>query len=36
MNKFNVILSKMVQKNNKWNISDKRGEEIAHRYIIEI
>ena len=27
---------KMVQRNNKWNISDKRGEEIAHRYIIEI
>jgi len=27
---------KMVQKNNKWNISDKRGEEIAHRYIVEI
>jgi len=27
---------KMVQKNNKWNISDKQGEEIAHRYIIEI
>ena len=26
----------MVQKNNKWNISDKRGEEIAHRYIVEI
>ena len=26
----------MVQKNNKWNISDKRGEEITHRYIIEI
>jgi len=26
----------MVQKNNKWNISDKRGEEIAHRYIVDI
>jgi len=26
----------MVQQNNKWNITDKRGEEIAHRYIIEI
>ena len=26
----------MVQQNNKWNISDKRGEEIAHRYIVEI
>ena len=26
----------MVQKNNKWNISKERGEEIAHRYIIEI
>ena len=36
MNKFNVIQSKMVQRNNKWNISDKRGEEIAHRYIVEI
>ena len=27
---------KMVQRNNKWNISDKRGEEIAHRYIVDI
>ena len=26
----------MVQKNNKWNISKERGEEIAHKYIIEI
>ena len=26
----------MVHKNYKWNISDKRGEEIAHRYIIDI
>ena len=26
----------MVQKNNRWNISDKRGEEIAHRYIVDI
>ena len=26
----------MVHKNDKWNISDKRGEEIAHRYIIDI
>ena len=26
----------MVQKNSKWNISKERGEEIAHRYIIEI
>ena len=26
----------MVHKNDKWNISDKRGEEIAHKYIIDI
>ena len=26
----------MVQKNNKWNISKEKGEEYAHRYIIEI
>lgn len=26
----------MVHKNNKWNISKEKGEEIAHRYIIEI
>jgi len=26
----------MVQKNNKWNISKDKGEEIAHKYIIEI
>lgn len=26
----------MVHKNNKWNISKERGEEIAHKYIIEI
>jgi len=26
----------MTQKNTKWNISKERGEEIAHRYIIEI
>jgi hypothetical protein len=26
----------MVHKNDKWNISDKRGEEISHRYIIDI
>jgi len=26
----------MVQGNNKWNISDKRGEEIVHRYIVKI
>jgi hypothetical protein len=26
----------MVHKNDKWNISDKRAEEIAHRYIIDI
>jgi len=26
----------MVHKNNKWNISKEKGEEIAHKYIIEI
>ncbi len=26
----------MVHKNSKWNISLERGEEIAHKYIIEI
>ena len=26
----------MVQKNNKWNISKEKGEELAHRYITEI
>ena len=26
----------MVHKNNKWNISKEKGEEYAHRYIIEI
>jgi len=26
----------MVHKNDKWNISDKRAEEITHRYIIDI
>ena len=26
----------MVQKNSKWNISKERGEEITHKYIIEI
>jgi hypothetical protein len=26
----------MVQKNNKWNLSKERGEELAHKYIIEI
>jgi hypothetical protein len=26
----------MVHKNNRWNISDKRGQEIAHKYIIDI
>ena len=36
MNIFNIIQGKMVHKNDKWNISDKRGEEIAHRYIIDI
>ena len=36
MNIFNITQGKMVHKNDKWNISDKRGEEIAHRYIIDI
>ena len=36
MNKFNIIQGKMVQRNNKWNISQERGEELAHRYITEI
>jgi len=36
MNLLNVIQGKMVHKNDKWNISKKRGEEIAHKYIIEI
>jgi 1,2-phenylacetyl-CoA epoxidase catalytic subunit len=26
----------MVRKNNKWNISKEKGEELAHQYIIEI
>ena len=26
----------MVHKNNKWNISKEKAEEIAHKYIIEI
>mgnify|MGYP001169591230 CR=1 FL=1 len=26
----------MVQKNSKWNLTKERGEEIAHRYILEI
>ena len=26
----------MVRKNNRWNISKEKGEEYAHRYIIEI
>jgi hypothetical protein len=36
MNIFNVVQGKMVQKNDKWNISKQKGEEIAHKYIIEI
>ena len=36
MNIFNVIQSKMVQKNNKWNISREKGEVIINRYMIEI
>jgi hypothetical protein len=31
-----VKKSNMVQINNKWNISDKQGGEIAHRFIINI
>jgi len=26
----------MVQKNNKWNLSKEKGEELAHKYILEI
>jgi len=36
MNIFNIIQSKMVQKNNRWNISREKGESIIHRYMIEI
>tara|TARA_Y100000768_G_scaffold101549_1_gene74234 strand:+ start:3176 stop:3580 length:405 start_codon:yes stop_codon:yes gene_type:complete len=36
MNIFNVIQSKMVQNNNKWNISREKGEVIINRYMIEI
>ena len=36
MNIFNIIQSKMVQKNNKWNISREKGEVIINRYMIEI
>ena len=36
MNIFNVIQSKMVQKNNRWNISREKGEVIINRYMIEI
>ena len=36
MNIFNVIQSKMVQKNNRWNISREKGETIINKYIIEI
>ena len=31
-----MVQKSMVQKNNKWNISDKQGEDISHRYIIDI
>jgi len=36
MNIFNVIQSKMVQKNNRWNISREKGENIINKYVIEI
>ena len=36
MNIFNIIQSKMVQQNNKWNISKEKGVEIVNRYSIEI
>ena len=36
MNIFNVIQSKMVQKNNRWNISREKGETIIIKYMIEI
>ena len=36
MNIFNIIQSKMVQINNRWNISMEKGESIIHRYMIEI
>ena len=36
MNIFNVIQSKMVQKNNRWNISREKGETIINKYMIEI
>ena len=36
MNIFNVVQSKMVHKNEKWNMSAEKGIQIAHKYIIEI
>ena len=36
MNIFNIIQSKMVQKNNRWNISREKGETIINKYMIEI
>ena len=36
MNKLFVNQSKMVHKNNKWNISKEKGAEIIHKNIIEI
>ena len=36
MNIFNIIQSKMVQKNNRWNISREKGENIINKYVIEI
>jgi len=31
-----MVQKNMIQKTTKWNISDKQGEDIAHRYIIHI
>ncbi len=36
MNKLFVNQSKMVHKNNKWNISKEKGAELIHTNIIEI
>ena len=36
MNKLYINQSKMVHKNNKWNISKDKGAELIHKNIIEI
>ena len=36
MNKLFINQSKMVHKNNKWNISKDKGAELIHKNIIEI